>query len=70
MSRHRLGPVPNGDGVSCIVPAGTWQSARARDVHVLVICTVAPGFVWEGFELLDPAGDLARELARLDEVQP
>jgi|GEM_PF-309502 len=65
LARTRLGRLPDGDGVSCIVPAGTWQSAHAGDEAVLVVCTVAPGFVWEGFELLPDDGDAARELRRL-----
>ena len=69
LSRTRLGS-PDGGPMSCIVPAGTWQSAFAPDDTVLVMCTVAPGFVWEGFELLDPGGDVARRLARLDALHP
>jgi len=65
LARTRLGPWPDGDGVSCIVPAGMWQSAHARGEAALVVCTVAPGFVWEGFELLPDDGDAARELRRL-----
>jgi len=67
-SRTRLGPAPLGGGVSCLVPAGVWQSAHADDEAVLVMCTVAPGFVWEGFELLDPGSALAAELARREAV--
>ncbi|TWT20286.1 cupin domain-containing protein [Luteimonas marina] len=65
LARTRLGPSPQGDGASCIVPAGRWQCAQAGDEAVLVACTVAPGFVWEGFELLPDDGDAARELRRL-----
>ncbi|MBP6797330.1 MAG: cupin domain-containing protein [Luteimonas sp.] len=70
LSRTRLGPPAEGGQVSCIVPAGAWQSAFAPDDAVLVMCTVAPGFVWEGFELLDAASDVARELARLGALHP
>ena len=52
-----------------IVPAGAWQTARALTEAVLVACVVAPGFVWEGFELLDADSALARELPRLPVVQ-
>lgn len=65
LARTRLGPSPAGDGVSHIVPAGTWQSAHAGGAAALVVCTVAPGFVWEGFELLPEGDDAARELRRL-----
>lgn len=61
-SRTVLGPSPDGQVVSCIVPAGHWQAARAPAGPVLVTCTVAPGFVWEGFELVDPASPLATQL--------
>ena len=37
-----------------IVPGGTWQAAVATDGPVLVGCTVAPGFEFEDFELIDP----------------
>ncbi|KAF1710315.1 hypothetical protein CSC70_06370 [Pseudoxanthomonas kalamensis DSM 18571] len=40
------------------VPAGAWQLARPLGEFVLVECTVTPGFVWEGFELLDPQAPL------------
>lgn len=70
LSRTRLGPAPDGEALSCIVPAGTWQSARAWAEAVLVQCAVAPGFVWEGFELLAPDSDVARELQRRGVVQP
>lgn len=65
LARARLGPSPDGEGVSHIVPAGTWQSAHAGGEAALVVCTVAPGFVWEGFELLPDGGEAARELRRL-----
>ena len=70
LSRTRLGPAPSGQAMSCVVPAGAWQSASAAAEDVLVVCTVAPGFVWEGFELLDPGSAAARELRRLDAVLP
>lgn len=68
VERTLLGPVAAGTHC-CIVPAGAWQSARALAGHVLVTCVVAPGFVWEGFELLDPCSPLARELQALAVVQ-
>lgn len=39
-----------------VVPAHAWQSARPLGGWVLVGCTVAPGFEFEGFELLDDDG--------------
>lgn len=69
LSRMRLGPPPDGEGLHCIVPAGTWQSACAAADPVLVVCTVSPGFVWEGFELLDPRSGTAAELQRIGVVK-
>lgn len=36
-----------------IVPAGYWQSAKSLGAWTLVGCTVAPGFLFETFELAD-----------------
>lgn len=49
-----------------VVPAGCWQAARSLGDFTLVGCTVSPGFVWEGFALLDGASLLAAHLASLD----
>ena len=48
-----------------VVPAGTWQCAKALGGYALVACTVSPGFEWAGFELLDETGAIAQELSRL-----
>ena len=48
-----------------VVPAGVWQAARPSGDYALVACTVSPGFVWEGFELLDDGSDLAGQLHAL-----
>jgi len=45
-----------------VVRAGRWQAARPLAAYTLVACTVAPGFVWEGFALLDPASDVTLAL--------
>ena len=34
-----------------VVPAGWWQSARSLGAWTLVGCTVAPGFLFERFEI-------------------
>ncbi len=36
------------------VPGGAWQSARSLGDWTLVGCTVAPGFVFDRFELAPP----------------
>ncbi|KHL54845.1 cupin domain-containing protein [Xanthomonas cannabis] len=48
-----------------VVPAGCWQAARSLGDFTLVGCTVSPGFVWDGFALLDQASPLAAHLATL-----
>lgn len=51
----RLGDdLATGARPQAVVPAGAWQAARPVDQAVLVGCTVAPGFRFEGFELAPP----------------
>ena len=53
-------------GVDCfchVVPAGTWQAAAPISDAVLVGCSVAPGFEFSDFSLIDPASEDARRLA-------
>jgi predicted cupin superfamily sugar epimerase len=47
-----LGPdLEAGQRPQAVVPAGWWQAAQPVGADVLVGCTVAPAFVFEGFEL-------------------
>lgn len=47
-----LGPdLANGERPQAVVPAGCWQAAETRGDYTLVGCTVAPGFVFDDFEL-------------------
>jgi len=55
LSIVRLDSVARGGSAMHVVQAGRWQAARPLAAYTLVACTVAPGFVWEGFALLDPA---------------
>ncbi|MCC8535463.1 cupin domain-containing protein [Xanthomonas axonopodis pv. poinsettiicola] len=48
-----------------VVPAGQWQAARSLGDFTLVGCTVSPGFIWDGFALLDATSPLAAHLATL-----
>ena len=49
---HRLGAdIATGDRPQAIVPKRAWQSACTLGSFSLVSCVVAPGFVFEGFEL-------------------
>jgi uncharacterized protein len=45
----RAGQRPQG-----VVPAGAWQAAESLGAWTLVSCVVAPGFVFEHFELAPP----------------
>lgn len=50
-----LGPdATAGQRPQIVVPAGTWQSARSTGAFTLVGCTMAPGFLFEGFDLAPP----------------
>jgi predicted cupin superfamily sugar epimerase len=54
----RLGAdLRSGERPQAVVPAGHWQSARSLGAWSLVGCTVAPGFVFEGFELANEGFD-------------
>ena len=43
-----------GERPQAIVPGNAWQSARSLGSWTLVGCTVAPGFLFEKFEILAP----------------
>jgi predicted cupin superfamily sugar epimerase len=43
-----------GERPQAVVPTGAWQSARSLGDWSLVGCTVAPGFMFAGFELAPP----------------
>lgn len=50
--RHVLGgDLAKGERPQIIVRANHWQAARSLGAYTLVGCTVAPGFVFETFEL-------------------
>ncbi|MEM8853654.1 MAG: cupin domain-containing protein [Pseudomonadota bacterium] len=52
---HRLGPnLLAGERPQVVVPMGHWQTAESLGEFTLVGCTVAPGFVFEGFEMAPP----------------
>ncbi|MEQ8823270.1 MAG: cupin domain-containing protein [Filomicrobium sp.] len=53
--RIRLGSeLATGERPQAIVPPGHWQQARTLGDYTLVGCTVAPGFLFEKFELAEP----------------
>ena len=52
---HRLGPdLRAGQKPQAVVPAGAWQAAESLGAWTLVSCVVAPGFLFERFELAHP----------------
>ena len=56
VTRLTLGPdLAAGEQPQAVVAAGSWQAAESLGDWTLVGCTVAPGFVFERFELA-PAG--------------
>ena len=68
LERHRLGRSDKATNTQPLVgvPAGIWQAARPLGDYALVGCSVAPGFDFAGFTLLDPASDIAHRLAAID----
>ncbi len=55
VTHHRLsGNVADGDRPQVVVPRRCWQSAVSLGAWTLAGCTVAPGFVFSGFEMAPP----------------
>ncbi|WP_109125313.1 cupin domain-containing protein [Dyella sp. C11] len=65
LDRCALGPLGNGTHPVAVVPAGAWQAARPLGAYALATCVVAPGFEYEGFELLSQDDPLAAHLSGL-----
>ncbi len=68
VTRHRLGRSDAATDTRPLigVPAGVWQAAQPLGGYALVGCSVAPGFDFSGFTLLDPASPAALRLADID----
>ncbi len=47
-----------------VVEAGLWQAAKPLNGSVLVGCSVAPGFEFDDFSLIDSEGDVAKRILR------
>ncbi|RZA30662.1 MAG: cupin domain-containing protein [Lysobacteraceae bacterium] len=62
LSRAQLDTSARGGQLLQVVPAGIWQSARTHGDFSLVNCSVSPGFVWSGLELLDEDSATGRDL--------
>ena len=65
LDRCTLGPLLGDTQAMTVVPAGAWQAARPLGRYALATCIVAPGFEYEGFELLAEEDPLAAHLAGL-----
>ena len=53
------------------IPAGHWQGARSTGSWSLVGCTVAPGFDFEDFQLIDDADpEILKRLQGLRDLKP
>ncbi|WP_440984684.1 cupin domain-containing protein [Xanthomonas sontii] len=65
LQRYRLDASERGGMPSVVIAAGTWQAARPLADYCLVRCVVAPGFLWERFELLADTDPLATHLPKL-----
>jgi uncharacterized protein len=58
IARLRLGPdLAAGERPQAVAPPQAWQAAESLGDWTLVGCTVAPGFVFERFELAPPGWD-------------
>ncbi|RZA18029.1 MAG: cupin domain-containing protein [Proteobacteria bacterium] len=62
LSRAQLDTSARGGQLVQVVPAGIWQSARTHGDYTLVNCSVSPGFVWSGLEILEEGNPVADEL--------
>lgn len=49
-----------------VVPANVWQAAEPLAESVLVGCSVAPGFEYDDFTLIDPQSEEAQSILSLD----
>jgi predicted cupin superfamily sugar epimerase len=60
----RLGP-PNADAsLVQAIAAGCWQAARTSGTYTLAGCTVAPGFEYQDYRILDNGSREAAEVRR------
>lgn len=50
-----------------VVPAGWWQATRPLGDEILVGCSVAPGFEFQDFELIQPNAAEAQRLQQFGE---
>jgi predicted cupin superfamily sugar epimerase len=63
--RMSLGPVGATTAPVHVVPAHHWQAARTCGDYTLVGCTVAPGFDFVDFTMLDSLPEMAAKIERV-----
>jgi len=59
-----------GERPQALVPGDAWQSAKTLGDWTLVGCTVAPGFLFEKFEVVAPGADLPTLSSRSGNAGP
>jgi predicted cupin superfamily sugar epimerase len=64
VTRERLGALTEGAHPVHVVPANSWQAAQSTGVYTLVGCTVAPGFEFADFQMLDADPTIAAFVKR------
>ena len=64
VTRHIVGAAGDSAFPVHVIPAGQWQAARSTGAYTLVGCTVAPGFEFADFEMLDPLSRDAQTIRR------
>ena len=71
IERRRLGPVAPGQSPMAVIPGGCWQRARTLGAYSLAGCTVAPGFDFADFALIndDPEAESRLREAFPDEAR-
>ncbi len=62
--RRMLGEVGENSRPVEVIPADCWQAARSTGAYTLVGCTVAPGFEFSDFRLLNEDAQLAGRIKR------
>jgi len=64
VTRERLGALTEGAHPVHVVPANRWQAARSTGAYTFVGCTVAPGFEFADFQMLDADPSIAETVKR------
>lgn len=68
VQRRILGEIDNVAMPVHVVPAGRWQAARTTGAYTLAGCTVAPGFEFADFDLMDESGPEWDMLSRAQDL--